>query len=56
MRLGLVLSAYQQKHDLEAKDMALEIGISSSTLSRIKSGKSPDAVGLAKIMIWLVGS
>jgi hypothetical protein len=33
--------------------MAREIGISASTLSRIKGGTMPDALGLAKIILWL---
>jgi predicted transcriptional regulator len=53
MRLGDMITAYQQKFDLDAKDMALEIGISQSTLCRVKGGKSPDATGLAKIILWM---
>lgn len=52
-RLGLALEAYQQKHDVENRCMAREIGISASTLSRIKFGTMPDARGLAKIILWL---
>lgn len=52
-RLGLALSAYQQKHDVENRQMAKEIGISASTLSRIKGGTMPDAHGMAKILLWL---
>lgn len=52
-RLGLVLAAYQQKRDVENRDMAKEIGISASTLSRIKGGTMPDALGFAKIVAWL---
>lgn len=51
--LGLALAAYQQKHDEENREMAKAIGISASTLSRIKSGTMPDALGLAKIISWL---
>lgn len=35
--------------------MAKQIGISSSTLSRIKGGTMPDALGMAKIVLWLAG-
>lgn len=51
--LGLALGAYQQKHDVENRQMAKEIGIPASSLSRIKSGTMPDALGMAKIMLWL---
>lgn len=53
-RLGESLCAYQQKRDIENRHMAQEIGISASTLSRIKGGTMPDAHGLAKIILWLV--
>ena len=52
-RLGEAISAYQQKHDLENRIMAKQIGISASTLSRIKGGTMPDARGFAKIILWL---
>ena len=52
--LGGMLTAYQQKRDIEGKTLARQIGISESTLTRIKRGKMPDAAGLAKIIAWLV--
>lgn len=52
-RLGLALAAFQQKHDLENRQMAKQIGIPASTLSRIKGGTLPDARGMAKILLWL---
>jgi hypothetical protein len=55
-RLGLAISAFQQKHDVENRKMARQIGISASTLSRIKGGTMPDALGMAKIMLWLSSS
>ena len=54
-RLGLALAAYQQKHDIENRTMAKEIGIPASSLSRIKGGTMPDALGLVKIILWLSG-
>jgi DNA-binding XRE family transcriptional regulator len=51
-RLSLALAAYQQKHDIENRQMAKDIDISASTLSRIKAGTMPDALGMAKIMLW----
>lgn len=52
--LGRALAAYQQKFDVEGKVLARRIGISESTLTRIKQGTMPDAEGLAKIIAWLV--
>lgn len=55
-RLGIALTAYQQKRVIENRAMAREIGISPSTLSRIKGGTMPDALGMVKIMLWLASS
>ena len=51
--LGKLLTAYQQKYDVQSKALAKEIGISESSLCRIKQGTMPDAASLAKIMVWL---
>jgi DNA-binding Xre family transcriptional regulator len=51
--LGKVIAAFQQKYDVESKVLAREIGISESSLCRIKRGALPDAASLAKIMVWL---
>jgi hypothetical protein len=52
-RLGLALTAYQQKYDVANGRMAKEIGIPESMLSRIKGGTMPDGSSLAKIVLWL---
>lgn len=52
--LAKVLAAYQQKFDVEAKALASDMDISESTLCRIKQGKMPDALGITKILNWLV--
>jgi DNA-binding Xre family transcriptional regulator len=54
--LAKALAAYQQKYDVEGKELAASIGIEESTLTRIKQGRMPDARGLAKIIAWLTGS
>ena len=51
--LGNMITAFQQKHDVENREMARQIGINASTLSRLKQGKLPDAEGLAKIILWM---
>lgn len=55
-RLGAMLDAYQWMVRIDGKSLAEEIGISESTLTRIKQGRMPDAVGLAKIIAWAVGA
>lgn len=52
--LGIALEAYQYQHHIRNDEMAKEIGIPASTLSRIKKGKMPDAVGMVKVWTWLV--
>lgn len=53
-RLGHAIIAYEQKFDLHAKDIANEIGIGSSTLTRIKQGHTTDAHNMLKVMEWLL--
>ncbi len=52
--LGLALTAYMQKTDMSAKELARKIGIGESTLTRLRQGLMPDADGLLKVMMWLV--
>ena len=51
--LGIALAAYQHEKRMENRAMAKQIGISQSTLSRIKNGAMPDAIGFTKIMKWM---
>lgn len=51
--LARVLSAYQQKHDIEGRKMAQMFDCSESTLTRIKQGRMPDAATFARIVAWL---
>lgn len=51
--LGKMLTAYQQKFDVDGKALAEDIGICESTLTRVKQGKLPSARGLAKIVTWM---
>jgi DNA-binding XRE family transcriptional regulator len=51
--LGRALAAYQQKFDTDGKALAKAIGIEESTLSRIKAGRMPDALGMARVIMWL---
>lgn len=51
--LAKMIAAYQQKHDVPGRDLAKEIGIAASTITRIKQGKMPDADGFAKIILWM---
>lgn len=52
-RIGELLSIYLRFTGRGLRDVAKEIGTSKSTLSRITSGKSPDAETLMKLFIWM---
>ena len=52
--LAMMLCSYQQKYDVESKALAKTIGISESSLCRIKQGKLPDAEGLSRIITWMI--
>lgn len=55
MRLGYLLRKYRLVSDFDLRTVALEIGISTSTLSRIETGEKMDGDTLAKVLFWLMG-
>lgn len=55
MRLGYLLRKYRLVSDFDLRTVALEIGISTSTLSRIETGGQMDGDTLAKVLVWLMG-
>ena len=54
--LGMILAAYEQKHDLTAQSIADEIGLNKNAYSRIKSGKAFDAADLLTLMAWALAA
>lgn len=53
MKLGEMLLSYRQKKDINARDLAKEIGMSASTLCRIERGNNPDVDTYLKILNWM---
>lgn len=53
MRLGYLLKIYRVNRGIDAKVLAIELGTSASTLSRLENGKSIDVATLGRIMAWL---
>ena len=53
MNLGRVLAGYRNAVPLSVRDLAAQIGISHSTLSRIERGMPCDSGTLSKILLWL---
>lgn len=47
------LDAHREGRDLSWRQMAKEIGVSPSLLSRLRNGYRPDADGFATLVTWL---
>lgn len=56
LTLGGVLYGWRQHAALSLRDVAMIIGVSHCTLSRIECGEAPNRVTLAKVLLWLMGS
>ena len=55
MKLGLCLKRYRLFGDIGLRDLALEIGVSAATISRIENSNfKPDLVTFNKILNWLI--
>lgn len=54
MRLGTILRKYRKMEELTVRDLALEIGLSAPTLSRIERGEKMDGDTLVKILGWML--
>ena len=52
-KFGQAIEERQLGGDLSLRDMAKEIGVSASSLSRIKKGNEPDINSLILILDWL---
>lgn len=48
------IKLYRAKHELGIRELAKEIGISTSTISRIENGKDCDLESFSKLLIWLM--
>ncbi len=54
MRIAKMIRIWRASEGIDQKDLAAEIGIGASVLSRVEKGKSPDAAGAVKIMAWML--
>ena len=52
-RLGAMLRTRRREHGLSLRDLALEIGVSLNTLSRVERGHVPDLKNFQRIVDWL---
>ena len=53
MKLGEVIRRWRKTSDLGIREVALEIGVSHGTLSRIERGEEMTGDTLAKVLAWL---
>lgn len=53
MKIGSVLKDYRYANRVGIRDVAQEIGVSVSVLSRIENGANFDCHAMGKIMLWL---
>jgi hypothetical protein len=51
--LYVALDAQRRRARLRWRDIAVEAGVSPSTLTRIGQGFRPDADGLVRLLVWL---
>lgn len=54
LRIGVVLHQWRMVERVGLRAVAREMGLSTSTLSRIERGESMDAAALIKILNWLL--
>jgi DNA-binding Xre family transcriptional regulator len=54
MKLGMLIIAHRQKHDLSLRELSKSIGISHATLQRIETGKDCDVRSFTKILEWMM--
>lgn len=56
MKLGEVIRRWRKTSDLGIREVALDIGVSHGTLSRIERGEEMTGDTLAKVLTWLFAS
>lgn len=54
MRLGLLIRRWRATSDLPVRSVARQIGISTSTLSRIERGEKCDGETMARVVWWAI--
>lgn len=55
MRLGIALRLVRVTQGTSLRELAAEVGISASTLSRVENGIGCDVHTLLKLLGWLLG-
>lgn len=53
MKIGKMLKIYADMNDLGTREIAKEIGVSHTTISRIMKGQTTDISTAVKLLAWL---
>jgi transcriptional regulator with XRE-family HTH domain len=53
MKIGKMLKIYSDINDIGTREIAKDIGVSHTTISRIMQGKSTDITTAVKLLSWL---
>lgn len=56
MRLGKVIKGWRERQKLGIRAVALDIGISHGTLSRVERDENVDGKTLVKLLFWLTST
>lgn len=55
MKLGEMFKSYREINNISLREVASEIGVSASTISRIENSNfKPDLVTFNKILTWII--
>lgn len=55
MKLGIVIKSYRIHKEISLRELAITIGVSAATLSRIENANfKPDLITFKKILDWLI--
>jgi transcriptional regulator with XRE-family HTH domain len=55
MKFGQLLKIYCNFHNIHTRELAKEIGVSHTTISRIMNGQTADISTVIKLLTWLFG-
>ena len=53
-RLGDILRKWRIMEERGTREVALDIGVSASTLNRLERGETPDGETLKRVICWLL--
>ena len=55
MKLGQLLAAYQEKHNLTLREFSKQVGVDHTTLWRVMKGRNETSKQWPEILRWVFG-